>query len=68
MGLADRIEKEEHACEAIMDEMGHTIRELREEIIQAGILRDAYKQHITSLENEIISLKRKLGVSVNGTY
>lgn len=60
-------EKAERTCEIIMDEMGHTIRQLRGYLTQQSIIRDAHKQHIANLENEIITLKRKLGVSVNGT-
>ncbi len=61
-------EMAERTCEVIMDEMGHVIRELREKLVQEDIVRGAHKQHISNLENEIIRLKRKLGVSVNGTY
>ena len=61
-------EKAEHTCESIMDEMGHTILPLRDDLTQQNIMRGAYHQHIANLENEIVILKRKLGLSVNGTY
>ena len=60
-------EMAERTCEIIMGEMGHTIRQLRGDLTQQSIIRGAHKQHIENLENEIITLKRKLGVSVNGT-
>ena len=66
-GAGDKQEKAERTCEIIMDEMGHEIRQLRDDLTQQSIIRGAHKQHIANLENEIITLKRKLGVSVNGT-
>ena len=45
-------EKAERSCEAIMDEMGHIIRQLRHEIIRIQLQRNAYREALLNLEKE----------------
>lgn len=60
--IKDEIKKANLSTDALLDAMGEEIRAIREKIEEQKILIGAYRQRITTLEEENTDLKRKLGV------
>lgn len=59
MDEVDKIEQATRTFESLMDEMGHEIRVITEKIIAINIQRDAYKQCIVELKDQIKEMRGK---------
>lgn len=57
--MGEAIDKAEHDMESLLDEISHEIYELRQDVVRAGILRDAQKQYIIELKDQIREMRGK---------